>query len=130
MKSILFLGILQLMLYNLTFGQLDSLNTDEYLISIVEKHPKYIHGTNVDLHKLISSQLNYPVEECLAGTTILSFTVNRYGKVESPKIIKSLSKNIDKQLIKLIQKYEFIPGEILGKPVNFNMCFPFRIRLE
>lgn len=96
----------------------------------LEQPPKYINGTNDELHQLIYSQLKYPDEGCIEGTTILTFVINKKGKIESTKIYRSISKKIDHQLEELIRKYEFEPGRIDGKVHKFQLAFPFKIQLN
>ena len=92
--------------------------------------PKYKYGTNEELHKLIYAQLKYPNQGCIHGTTFLAFTVNKEGKVESPEIKRSISSELDEQLIRIIKKYEFEPGKLDGKIGRYQMVFSFKIRLE
>ncbi len=89
-------------------------------------YPKYKHGTNEALPQLIIDQLIYPTHQCIQGTTILSFKIDINGNVKNPEIKRSISEDIDKQLLKIILNYQFIPGYQHGKAVETRMVMPFK----
>lgn len=96
----------------------------------VRKFPKYKHGSNKDLIEILKSKIQYPTDSCIEGVIILSFVVNKNGKVEQPLIYRSLSKEIEDLLIEEIRKYEFVPGKIQGEIKECRISLPIRIALS
>ena len=74
--------------------------------------------------------IKYPNGQCIAGITVLQFKVDTLGQVKEPKIMRSLSKEIDEQLLKIIWNYKFEPGILIDKKAEFNLNLPIRIKLE
>jgi outer membrane biosynthesis protein TonB len=113
-------------------GQIENKNMSEgiELVTPIEIQPKWENGSNQDLMKLIQSKIKYPSEECIEGTTVLQFKIDTIGNVIEPKIMRSISLNIDKQLTSEIVNYKFEPGSIMNRKSEFSMNFPFRIKLE
>jgi protein TonB len=106
---------------------------EEYLehICVQDVPPEWIEGTNQELLALIFAQLKHPPDECISGTTVLSFMVDKTGEVREPVIRRSISQKIDEQLIRIIQNYRFKPGKTFGGTVvPFQMNFPIKIRLD
>lgn len=105
-------------------------DTSYILVSPARKMPKYKHGTNKEFVQKIYSSLKYPSHQCLEGTTVLAYVVNEKGQVEDAKIMRSISDSIDKQLLRMIYEFEFIPGEFQGKVVSMKMNLPIRVGLK
>ncbi len=105
-------------------------NTDPVFITPHQTPPKYKYGTNKELMEILYSKIQYPIQECIEGTTILQFTIDTLGQVQDPIIRKSISKKIDAQLLEEICNFEFEPGTLRRKKVKTNMNLPFRIKLE
>ena len=103
---------------------------ENVLVTPLEISPVWVNGTNDALLKLIQSKIEYPKEQCLAGSCVLQFTVDTFGIVREPQMKRSISKKIDDQLFAEIVKYKFESGTMMNKKTNFLMNFPFRIILE
>jgi len=100
-------------------------------ITFHETSPQWTEGTLKDLQTDIFSKLNYAeMGGCIEGITILSLTIDTLGNVVDPKIMRSLSKNLDEQLLAEIVKHKFIPGKFGDHKVPIRLNIPFRIRLE
>lgn len=95
-----------------------------------EIEPIWAKGTYGEHIRELSSKLIYPDEDCIEGITILKFRVDTCGKVIDPKIIRSISYKIDKQLLEIMVNYEFKPSLLLNKKVEFIVTLPIRIRLN
>ncbi len=106
----------------------DHLPEEEELMFVdpIQIMPKYKFGTNAELLNLIQGQLTYSENECLDGITVLNFTISKEGKVEKPRILRSVSEKIDEQLLTLIVKYEFEPAVYWGKVCEVQFYMPFR----
>ncbi len=93
--------------------------------------PKYKHGTNQDLMKDIYKKIKYPLIEKFVHVDeriVLTVEIDKFGKVDCPRIIWGDFPEIEKQLLDLIWDYEFEPGTMRGVPVKTQMNFPFRIK--
>lgn len=66
----------------------------------------------------------------LSGSVVLSIVVTKEGNVGDPKIVQSLSPNLDKQAVKAVSKWKFTPAMRDGKPiaVQIKVEVTFRIR--
>jgi outer membrane biosynthesis protein TonB len=115
---------------NYIFAQnLDSKDTLVF-VTPLEILPKWTEGTNKELIQEITMNIKYPNGQCIAGITVLQFKVDTLGQVKEPKIMRSLSKEIDEQLLKIIWNYKFEPGILIDKKAEFNLNLPIRIKLE
>lgn len=103
---------------------------DYIFFSPAQKAPKYKYGTDKAFVQKIYKQLKFPNDQCLEGTTVLSYLVNKEGQVEDAKIVRSISDSIDNQLLRLIYDFEFIPGEFNGKAVPMQMNLPIRLEFK
>ena len=56
--------------------------------------------------------------------------VDTFGHVKVPKILRSISKEIDKQLLMIICNYNFEPGVLINQKAEFILNLPIRIRLD
>lgn len=79
---------------------------------------------------------NYPAEAIRnkeAGNVIIIFTIDKNGKMQTPRITKSVSPALDKEALRLCKNiaetYTWTPAKIDGKPVNIRYTLPFVFRL-
>lgn len=125
--------IIQFLLFGCIFLQAQEVHIqDSVFLCFVnpEKSPKWTQGTNQELIQNLKTKISYPKDQCISGITVMHFRVDTFGQVLDPKIVRSISKNIDTQLIKLIVDFTFIPGKFFDKKVDFNMTLPIRLDLE
>lgn len=105
------------------------IDSDEILVN-PEVGPSWVAGTNNEFVQEITSKLVYTKEQCIEGTTVLEFTVDTFGQVTKPRIVRSVSTHIDNQLLKLITDYTFVPASLYGKKLSRKLYLPILIRLE
>ena len=113
----------------LSAQNLDSVDTLLF-VTPLEIMPKWTEGTNKELIQKITSNIKYPNEQCVEGTTVLQFKVDTLGQVKEPKIMRSISKEIDEQLLKIIWNYKFESGILIDRKAEFSLNLPIRIKLE
>jgi len=107
-------------------------NTEPY--QIVEIMPEFKGGIE-SLMSFLSKNLIYPDwerENEIEGKILVSFIVDKNGKVKEPTIIKTLkgSKNFDKEVIRVINKMpNWIPGQKNGKKVDVQFNLPIDFKL-
>jgi TonB family protein len=93
--------------------------------------------SNKKLITFIASNLTYPAsakKDGIEGMTVISFVVNKKGKVSKIKVIKSVREDCDEAAIAVIEKMKkeitWIPGKHEGKNVSVEMTLPFRFKLS
>lgn len=80
----------------------------------------------------LASKINYPEEAANSGTegrVTIQFIVNEQGKVENPKVLRSVSESLDKEALRVVKLAEFKPGKQSGKAVRVQYSLPISFRL-
>jgi len=77
------------------------------------------------IKKYLSKNVEFPVEDAATkteGTEVVQFTVTYTGYVADFKIINSVSKDIDNEIIRVLKKTDgmWLPGYNNGKPVDMT----------
>jgi TonB family protein len=105
----------------------DSLGNIIY--DVVEKMPEY-QGGDVELMNFLKKNLIYPEAEKnknIQGNVIVFFVVNTLGKIEQAKVLKSLSPECDKEVLRVINLMtNWIPGKQNGVPVSVRYTLPIK----
>lgn len=96
---------------------------------IYSKPPQYKYGGEEGLWKFLEENLVYPKDR-IEGKVYVTFTVNECGEVENAKVPRSLSVEADKEVLRVVQMLEFIPGEMSGKPTKINYQLPIIFKLK
>lgn len=77
--------------------------------------------------------LRYPPEAMKAGITglvIAQFVVNKKGKIQDIGVIKSVSRELDEEVIRIVKSMpDFTPAQQNGQPVSFRYTLPIRFNL-
>ena len=81
----------------------------------------------------VGKKIKYPniaKQMGMQGVVYIGFIVNSEGKVEDPKILKSVAKILDEEAIRVIEKeIEFEPGYQEGKAVPVRFVLPIKFKL-
>jgi len=105
----------------------DSLGNIIY--DVVEKMPEY-QGGDAKLMDFLEKNLIYPEAEKnknIQGRVYVSFVVNTLGKIEQAKVLKSLSPECDKEVLRVINLMtNWIPGKQNGVPVSVRYTLPIK----
>lgn len=92
----------------------------------------YIGGSE-EMQAHINDNIKYPKEareRQVEGTVIVQFDLNRFGEVENPRIIKSVSEELDREALKIAcsfkkweaKKVNFIPVKsVINVPITFEL---------
>ncbi len=84
-----------------------------------------------DFSKFISKKFNYTnvsIINKIKGKIILTFIVNKEGKIEDIKIIQSVGFGLDEEAIRVVKKYnDWIPGKVRGREVNCKFSLPINL---
>lgn len=101
---------------------------------LVTEHMPSFPGGGTALLKFIAGNLELAPKsrDCYFGTiTVIQFIIDENGKINSPKIVRSIHPDIDEACLKLIAKMpKWLPAEQRGQPVRTQMNLPIRVRLE
>lgn len=104
----------------------------EEVFVVVEEMPQF-PGGNEAMIKFIAENLIYPktaMDKGEQGRVILSFVIDKRGKVGDVKLIRSVSPELDAEAIRVIQAMpDWIPGKQKGKAVNVRYTIPILYQL-
>ena len=105
-------------------------NSKTYLYLEVDKLPSF--GQNkADIFQYINSKLTWPKGFDGDGSVIVSFVVDKEGKVKNVTIIRRLCDDCDKEAKEIIQTMPtWKPGIKNGRPVNVRMYLPVKFMLK
>lgn len=99
---------------------------------IVAKSPEFVGGPEA-MSKFIQDNFEYPEiarELGEQGTIWVEFVVRANGSVRDVKVVKGVSKSLDKEAKRIIKRMpKWIPGEQAGKPVNVRYTIPIKAKL-
>ena len=94
----------------------------------VEKMPAIKGGFSA-----VGKKIKYPkiaIKMRMQGVVYIGFVVNPEGKVESPKILKSVAEVLDEEALRVVEKeIEFEPGYHEGKAVPVRFVLPIKFQL-
>ena len=111
--------------FSILFGQ--QMDKDSIYLN-VEKMPNIKGG-----FAAVGKKIKYPniaKQMGMQGVVYIGFIVNSEGKVENPKILKSVAKILDEEAIRVVEKeIEFEPGYQEGKAVPVRFVLPIKFKL-
>mgnify|MGYP006141733781 CR=1 FL=1 len=94
----------------------------------VEKMPAIKGGFSA-----VGKKIKYPkiaIKMRMQGVVYIGFVVNPEGKVENPKILKSVAEVLDEEALRVVEKeIEFEPGYHEGKAVPVRFVLPIKFQL-
>ena len=99
---------------------------------VVAKSPEFVGGPEA-MSRFIQKNFEYPEiarELGEQGTIWVEFVVRANGSVRDVKVVKGVSKSLDKEAKRIIKRMpKWIPGEQAGKPVNVRYTIPIKAKL-
>ncbi len=99
----------------------------------IEKPAEYKRGIK-KLYRFLSNNIKYPTEARrygIQGKVYVQFVVDKDGSLTDFKILKSPSKILDEEALRLIQlSGNWIPGMIRGKAVKSKFVLPLTFKLS
>ncbi len=100
----------------------------------VEEMPNWKDGGTAGLYKYISDNLQYPKiaqKEKVQGKVFVRLTIEKDGSVSAIQVIRSLSPETDKEVVRVIQSMpKWSPGKMKGEPVRTYFVLPITFRLD
>lgn len=93
-----------------------------------EQLPQFPGGTEA-MMKFLSENVSHPTTPHLQGNVIASFVVTETGQIVNIRIVRSLSPEYDKEVMRVIQSMpNWIPGTHEGVPVPTFLNIPITFR--
>jgi hypothetical protein len=110
--------------------QAEEVKAEEEIFVVVESMPVFPGGESA-LMIYLSQHLQYPdtiAKELLQTTAYVKFIVDTSGKAKNPVILRSISPNFDKQMLKIIEEMPlWQPATTRGKKVAVQMILPLKL---
>ena len=80
--------------------------------------------------KYLATNIKYPqTDKPIKGIVVVSFVVDKNGKVKDVRVVSSLNKLCDDEVVRVVSASpEWIPGKIDGKPADVKMTLPVNFR--
>ena len=106
---------------------------EQKTFTFVEQMPQY-PGGEAEMMKFLQQNVQYPQLERdndIQGKVLVRFVVMEDGKVDSVKVVRSVSPGLDKESIRVIKMFpNFKPGMQQGKPVRVYYNIPISFKLS
>lgn len=121
----------------LKFGDVNNLDNQvdpQDIVSIdkVETLPEFPGGLN-EMRKYLAQTVRYPVyaqEHGIQGEVMVSFVINKEGRIGNLKIVKSAHPVLDEEAIRVVKSMpRWKPGTQSGNPVNVLYTVPINFRI-
>lgn len=106
---------------------------EEQIFTIVEQMPTFPGGQDA-LIKYLQENVNYPSgtrTKRISGTVYVTFVIGADGTIRNPRIIRSVSPDIDAEALRVVSKMpQWIPGRQRKTtvPVQYNLPITFSLR--
>lgn len=122
-----------------TIGKISSIKTsdpvadEDPVFQVVEQMPEYPGGM-AECFRFLGQNIKYPLTAQQArteGKVIVQFVVDKDGSIINPQIVRSVSKDLDGEAIRVISIMpKWKPGMQKGKPVPVKYTVPVTFRLS
>lgn len=107
-------------------------NDNPLNFQVVERLPEFPGGM-VEFMKWLTKNLKYPVlaqQQKIQGKVLVAFIINKDGTVTDPKVVKSVSPELDREALRVIRIMpKWKPGEDHGKPCRTYFRIPVIFKL-
>ena len=106
---------------------------DDTPFMVVEDMPEFPGGTSA-LMEYLRKNIKYPSlcrESNIQGRVIISFVVNKDGKIVDTEVVKSVHPLLDKEALRVVSSMPaWKPGMQRGRPVRVRYTVPVNFRLN
>ena len=106
---------------------------EEEIFMVVEESPEFPGGYDAYLQYL-KKNIKYPAicrDNNIQGRVIISFVVNKDGKIVDAEVVKGVNPSLDKEALRVISTMpNWKPGKQRGKPVRVKYSSPVNFRLN
>ncbi len=81
--------------------------------------------------EFIYSNFKYPTENCIEGSVIVAFVIERDGSLSNAKILRGFCEAWDAEVLRVVKMMpDFIPGKQNGRLVRTQFNLPIQVHLE
>ncbi|HOU68990.1 MAG TPA: energy transducer TonB [Paludibacteraceae bacterium] len=105
----------------------------EQIFTIVEEKPSFPGGDKA-LMEYLQKNMKYPTiaaENGIKGRVMVTFVVNKDGKIVDVKVLRGVDPSLDKEAIRVVSAMPaWKPGKQSGKPVRTQYTLPVVFRLQ
>lgn len=105
---------------------------ENYVFGVVEQMPSFRGGKNA-LMKFLTDSIRYPAEAKamgIQGRVILTFVIERDGSVDSVKVVKKVSPELDREALRVVKSMpKWMPGKQNGRTVRTKYTIPVTFKL-
>lgn len=106
---------------------------EEEIFMVVEEQPEFPGGYEAYMQYL-KKNIKYPAicrDNNIQGRVIVSFVVNKDGKIVDAEVVKGVNPSLDKEALRVISTMpNWKPGKQRGKPVRVKYSSPVNFRLN
>jgi TonB family protein len=97
-----------------------------------DPEPEFVGG-KPELQRYLDANLKYPAQAKNAkkeGVVYISFTVAESGKIENPKVVRSIGYGCDEEALRLVSEMpNWVPGKEEGITKALPVVIPISFRL-
>ncbi|MBQ2126997.1 MAG: energy transducer TonB [Bacteroidaceae bacterium] len=90
-------------------------------------------GGLAELHKFITSELQYPAQARInkeIGEVLVAFSIGMDGYISGVRVVRSVSESLDAEAVRVVSKMPpWIPGKKNGRPVRAEMTIPINFKV-
>ncbi len=108
-------------------------NSEGEVFMVVENMPQYPGGMS-EMMKYLGKNIRYPQQaykDSIQGRVIVQFIVNKEGFITQPRILRSISPELDAEAIRVVSSMpQWTPGKQRGVPVNVKFTLPISFQLN
>lgn len=91
-------------------------------------------GGEAELHKYITSQLQYPFDALVnkeSGEVLIAFSIGMDGYISGVRVVRSVSESLDAEAVRVVSTMPpWIPGKKNGRPVRAEMTIPINFKVN
>lgn len=91
-------------------------------------------GGQKALFDYLTENIRYPddcEDTCVQGRVIISFVVERDGRITEPKVVKSVYQSLDEEALRVVSSMpKWAPGKLNGEAVRTKYMIPITFRVE
>lgn len=109
-------------------------NTQEKPYTYVDQMPQFKGGEG-EMHKFLGSNIKYPdaaISNGLEGLVVVSFVVEKDGKISEVQTVKSLGQGTDEEAMRVVKLMSghWTPGSQKGEVVRVRYTLPIKFALK
>lgn len=99
----------------------------------VEQMPSFPGGQNA-LLEYLAANVRYPddcEDTCVQGRVIVSFMVERDGRITEAKVVKSVYPSLDEEALRVVNGMpKWSPGKLNGEAIRTKYVIPITFKVE